>query len=247
MNFASLQEIRKWESEAHTSTESANKLSSEKVERMVGVYIAEKPSEKNVVVMALKFDEIEDEELVMDEQIATGKSREVIREEKYKILGYYQGDVETIKEKIREFFKDSKTPGAFRINQATFKNKKIIEEIEDFVKSENNKIECLVGKITFKTCDLQTQANDQKKYTDSRSEAYRGLRKLREENKIAFDGREAQNLKKEVIHQLGTVSYPKQPDGRIKVEIAEDLSYEFLDALVFVIWIWGLVFGFITP
>ena len=244
--YASLEEIKKWESEVHESSESADKLESQKVERIIGYYIAERPSEKNVVIMSLKFKEIKEERPVLiDEQIATGKSRGTIRDEKYRVLGYYQGDVKTIKEKIKEFFKDSKTPNKIRINKATLNNKKIIEEIDEFRKSLNNEIDFPPAKIKFVTCSLEGEANNKRKYTDARSEAHHGLEESKDKGQIEFDGEESQNLLNEIIHQVGTTRYPKQPDGRIKVEIAEDLSYEFLNALIFIVKPGGMAYGFV--
>ena len=34
------------------------------------------------------------------------------------------------------------------------------------------------------------------------------------------------------------------PDGKKKAVVSEDLSYEYVDALVHIIWKWGLVFAF---
>lgn len=242
MNFASLEEIRKWESELYESSEAADKLESQKVERIIGCYIAQKPSEKNVVIMGLKFKEVREKRpFLIDEQIATGKPRKKIRDAKSVVLEYYQGNIETIKERISEFFENSKTPNKIRINKAEISNEKIINEIKEFVESENKKINLPFTEIRSTTCDLQRRAKAKKKYTDARSEAYYGLEELRKKDRIEFSKLGGiPDLKKEIIHQLSTVSYPRQPDGRKKVEIAEDLSYEFVDALVFFIWNWGI-------
>ncbi|KKK71643.1 hypothetical protein LCGC14_2911850, partial [marine sediment metagenome] len=204
------------------------------------------PSEKNVIIMGLKFEEIKEERpILIDEQIATGKSRGTIRDAKYVVLEYYQGNIKTIKERISEFFKNSKTKNIVRINKADAGNEKVINEIREFVKQESSKIDFPPAKIRFTTCDLQRRAKAKKKYTDARSEAYYGLENLRKRDLIEFSKLGGiPDLKKEIIHQLSTVSYPRQSDERKKVDIAEDLSYEFLDALVFFIWNWGMAFAF---
>ena len=243
VKYASLQEIEKWENTIQEQ-DSANQLKSQKVKRIMSCYISKKKSESNVILTGLKFDEIKEEDPeLMDRQIYAGKNK-TIRNAKYQVLGFNQGDLNRIKEKIRDFFKEnSKTENKIRISKPTLNNKKIIEEIETFVKSENSRIDFPPAKIRLIKCDLQTQANDKIKYADAKSEAYYGLRKLFDEKKIEFVN--LPDLKNKIESQLGTISDDPQLDGRKKVIIAEDLSYEFVDALVFFIWNWGLVFDFI--
>ena len=60
MEYLNIKELEKLESEVHESQEAAKELQSQKVSRIMGCYIAENPSEDNVILLALKFDKVKE-------------------------------------------------------------------------------------------------------------------------------------------------------------------------------------------
>ena len=186
MKYINLKELEKLESEVHESQEAAKELESQKVSRIMGCYVAEKPSENNVILLALKFDEVEEKgPELFDPQIYFRK-RKKIRDKKYMIF-VYEGNIEKIKEMIREFFKSSsKTPNTLRINKSSIINEEIIEEIKEFVNQYNNNISFPDAKIRFTKCNLDATTSSKSKYADTRSEAYYGLRELFKSGQIEF-------------------------------------------------------------
>ena len=243
MKFLDIQELEKLENAVHESQEAVKELQSQKVSRVMSCYVAEKPSGNMVILLGLKFEELEEKESdLVDRQIYVRK-RKKIREEKYRIFGY-EGDIEKIKEIIREFFKsNSKTQNTLRINKPSISNEKLIEDIKEFVKHENNNIDFPPAKIRIRTCNLDTKTSSKSEYADTRSEAYYGLRELFKKEQIEFVN--VPELKTKILNQFSTISFENLPDGKKKAVISDDLSYEFVDALVYLVWRWGLVWGFV--
>lgn len=232
-----LKELEKLESEVLESSEAADRLEKEKVKRIMSFNIGP----KNVIFWGLEFEEIKEKRPdLVDEQIFKSEPK-IIRPRKFQILGHSDGDMEEIKKKIREFFKEnSKTKNTVRINKADVSNEKTINEIKEFVKQESNKIDFPDAKIKIVACNLEGEANNKSKYTDARSEAYYGLRNLFKNKQI---GLSLPELKTEIMGQFSAVNFESE-GGRDKAIVPED-NQELIEALIYFVWIWGLVFGFV--
>lgn len=232
----SLQELEKLESEVLESNKAADKLEKEKVNRIMSFNIGP----KNVIFWGLEFEEIKEKRPdLVDEQIFKSKPK-IIRPRKFLVLGH-SGDIEKIKEIIKEFFKEgSKTKNTVRINKADVSNEKTINEIKEFVEQQSSKIDFPDAKIKVVNCNLEGEANDKSKYTDARSEAYHGLRKLFKSKQIELNLPE---LKTEIMGQFSAVNFESE-GGRDKAIVPED-NQELIEALIYFVWIWGLVFGFV--
>jgi len=231
-----LEELEKLESEVLESNEAAERLEKEKVKRIMSCNIGP----RNVIFWGLEFKEIEEKKPdLVDEQVFKFKPK-IIRPRKFLVLGH-SGDIEKIKEIIKEFFKEnSKTKNIVRINKSDPGNEKIISEIKEFTKQESSKIDFPDAKIKVVTCNLAAEANNKSKYTDARSEAYYGLRNLFKNKQIELSLPE---LKTEIMGQFSAVNFESE-GGRDKAIVPED-NQELVEALIFFVWIWGMSFGFI--